>query len=1552
MEQPNGLGQEYGTNDPFLTTPSRNKHSHPHRFSSFDTQLFALNHPSSSPSQAKRALEAHLAETERRLEEASKLGTALVQQRKDLSDRLGEVELQQDEGEIGPELRQKLKDIEKEYNEVGRESARAGLGPKSRVASSEESVSSLSSGDGRIPASPSTFFSQANHSPSKLNVPSRKQRNQPSSRVHDIEFATEISTSLLSNVRHLQTLLAERDETLKTANLEKSRLEIEAEGDLQRLRSLDESEQRYKDENWSLETQSHELLAAVREASDREQRLSQSLSSAISEKSAAQRELDELKQANGKLIEDHVAARKNHESELSSLRRNVTLGDSERGALQRKVEELNSQNQELAKAAAGRLRDEDIEPPREWGSDSEDFKAAQITPEHSPPPSPTKGTPRHTMLESETLKSSLHHAHRMIQNLKSNIHREKSEKVELKRMLQEARDELELRRGEPGGASSGSKRPKSKSQQDQFKKPARPSRLGGGRNGKTDVLIDETGWEDHSAGDSPGQVAASRSLGIGKEVGQGRGTDVSDAYQTANETEDAFDTANERDTATENEAFQTGAETLAGDSSDELTETEGDIGSGRGIREKRPSPLAVSRPGDRTSFISTASDSTDEGESRVRTPVQAQPQRYRLKINRGAASRRSRVGSEAFSVSYPSSTKNSPASFVGSTGQGGQSLFAELGELNGGESDEEPDGTPSRVNEFSRTSTPGVQPAVAARSIAEADYLSFAKLSMVDSAMMTEPWEPTPVMQSSVSNYAGEAVAGSHNVTREPLLTNLTDTGKRQFPENIFVTPTTPATRDVGTQRTPQRGENRDEDHNSLASSAPQIEWGQAAESSDAKAPNLGPEVGLGPVPVLSTNTDLKDSTESAPERPTLSLSSLESQHIEPRSDLTPAGLPSVPPSQALPSSVPLGFSFIQSLEITPVEPSPTLSFPEAFRAPAATVVPMNNDAEEYIGTNRFSVPEPPTPGPLGSVLGSTKAKTSAQPHIAEDETSQGVDDLPRVSAGGTNMPFKNISANVTQRELSIKENPPVVSKLSSITNTDQGSQTVLSSEQIENILNNKGRMGNVPSSSVVSLADAHGSQMIPPALRRKSPESPTNSVRRARTSMADPGYAKDDPTIAKSFKRPSSSGSIRGDSDSHPPLPPDHRQAIAAAAQKAPSSEGPLGVMGPPIAPASAYKINRPRTPNEQQSLQSTGSKGGTTPRPRVSTSRSQLSHRSSFSSFASELDERFNIRTDGMPLPTGLQGGTDPRMIQAITQTMIGEYLWKYTRKAGRGEMSDSRHRRFFWVHPYTRTLYWSDRDPATAGRAEQKAKSVAIEAVRVVTDDNPMPPGLHRKSLLVITPGRALKFTATTGQRHETWFNALSYLLLRTTLETQASYGDVDNAQNITSEDVHEFNPSYGRTPGNGNARISMSSYNSRTTNNTSPRRNLSSLSRSRPPPAPSAQSSTNNRVQKHQSSQGSISRLSHIFKPGNTLRGSFSSRLSRQSHPEPETIYDARAAHDSAEDLRQVIEKQEKDADRLENVRACCDGKHDVGSLAKNGRHSSHNSRYSHIHTQDH
>jgi hypothetical protein len=120
--------------NPFVTA-SNQGHDKPKRFSAFDSQLFALG-PGSSPEQAKRALEAHLVETNRRIQDASRLGTSLVAQRQELTQKIKEVEKQQADGAITPELRKRLVEIEREFIEVGRDSARAFL-TKSRAVSGE-----------------------------------------------------------------------------------------------------------------------------------------------------------------------------------------------------------------------------------------------------------------------------------------------------------------------------------------------------------------------------------------------------------------------------------------------------------------------------------------------------------------------------------------------------------------------------------------------------------------------------------------------------------------------------------------------------------------------------------------------------------------------------------------------------------------------------------------------------------------------------------------------------------------------------------------------------------------------------------------------------------------------------------------------------------------------------------------------------------------------------------------------------------------------------------------------------------------------------------------------------------------------------------------------------------------------------------------------------------------------------------------------------------------------------------------------------------------------
>lgn len=1243
---------------------------------------------------------------------------------------------------------------------------------------------------------------------------------------------------------------------MKTVTYEKSRLEIEAEGFNQRLRTLDESEHRYKDENWNLETQIHEFLAAAKEAADREKKLTQSLNISQADKSSVQKELDEIKLNHTKLVEDHAAALKHHDLELGNVKRNMTLAETERNALQRKVEDLTGQNQELAKAFAhqrGRLEERE----QEKGLSDDDFETAtdNVTPEHSPPPSPMKGTPRHSMLESETLKTSLHHAHRMIQNLKGNIHREKTEKLELKRMLQDARDELEARRNDSGlGPGSGKKSRKVESKE--FKKPLKPGQLGGLRTSRSVVTMDETNWEEDDGQGSPTQSARRAAIG----------TAGNEHTDTANEGTEDFETANER--ATETEDFQTGQEDMSG--SDDLTETE--TGPGGTIRKKSP-PLSLSKAGNRESFQSTASTSGDEfNYEDVKTPT-TQPQRLRLKLNRGG-SRRARAASEEPTL------QSSPASFANSSNNGtpqvGKSLFAELGDM-GGSDDESIEGTPSRGLYESQSATPASRPSTAKGTPAPiAASPPLPKLPMVDSGIMTEPRESAAVTADTATpliagaGLLGVSVAEGAHVINDK--------------HASIGSQTTVATTDAASQWLDPR----------LSSISQIVSQGDlrhlststySDRSSQYDPAIMDEKLAKFPTPpIYEEHMAMADLPSLGAAPPPLSMSTIVSEHVEP----TEPEINTIP--EPLPVLAPLALSTIQAIHTEPISPrSP--------RRDGAVIPKVESDKNS---THEQDMPETPKPTLLGSVFGWNKGKSPATPIIAEDETRQSPRDSPAAQASESRQPFKELSGNTTER----------AGKKRLETN-DESAQTTLTSDEIDELFKSKKQSSILAEDS--HKPNARSAVVAPASPRPRKSQESIGSVGRPRAGTTDSELTHE--TVA--HKRHSSrSGSV---SSVHPPLPTDHKQVIAAAAQRTGSSSGGLGTMGPPLLPASAYRTSssfRPKTPTSQTPISPL--QGGTTPRA-VHSSRSEvqsptgtgISRRSSVSSFVSEMDARFNMRAGG--LPNGIDPSTDPRMINAITQTMIGEYLWKYTRKAGRGSMSENRHRRYFWVHPYTRTLYWSDHDPSQAGRGELKAKSVPIEAVRVVTDDNPMPPGLHRKSLVVMTPGRDVKFTASTGQRHETWFNALSYLLLRTGEETAGDTAEV--ATGLTREDVDEFNPGF-RSNSTRRGPTSLSSYNSRTTRNESPRRSVRA----------SVQPPTVNNSTSSRQSMGTISRLSTYLRSGNTQTATQSSRRSRRSLGGAGSIYDASEVHDSAEDLREMIEKQDRESDKLEDVRACCDGRY--------------------------
>ncbi|KAI8338838.1 meiotic cell cortex C-terminal pleckstrin homology-domain-containing protein [Blakeslea trispora] len=73
---------------------------------------------------------------------------------------------------------------------------------------------------------------------------------------------------------------------------------------------------------------------------------------------------------------------------------------------------------------------------------------------------------------------------------------------------------------------------------------------------------------------------------------------------------------------------------------------------------------------------------------------------------------------------------------------------------------------------------------------------------------------------------------------------------------------------------------------------------------------------------------------------------------------------------------------------------------------------------------------------------------------------------------------------------------------------------------------------------------------------------------------------------------------------------------------------------------------------------------------------------------------------------------------VLAALTRCIIGEWVWKYTRKVVGVGFSEKKHRRFFWVNPYTRVLHWSTHKPGSAAQAH--SKSAFVESFRIVCDN----------------------------------------------------------------------------------------------------------------------------------------------------------------------------------------------------------------------------------------
>ncbi|KAH8829283.1 meiotic cell cortex C-terminal pleckstrin homology-domain-containing protein [Flagelloscypha sp. PMI_526] len=338
---------------------------------------------------------------------------------------------------------------------------------------------------------------------------------------------------------------------------------------------------------------------------------------------------------------------------------------------------------------------------------------------------------------------------------------------------------------------------------------------------------------------------------------------------------------------------------------------------------------------------------------------------------------------------------------------------------------------------------------------------------------------------------------------------------------------------------------------------------------------------------------------------------------------------------------------------------------------------------------------------------------------------------------------------------------------------------------------------------------------------------------------------------------------------------------------------------------------------------------------------SNASLSPRSSMDSARLQAPTTPSRMRSARPMSQGFGAGTNPEVIHAITQTMIGEFMYKYTRKAGFGRKAypgsgERRHRRFFWVHPYTKTLYWSEGDPGSVHGEGSNAKSAYIEGVRSVLDPNPMPPGLHSYSVVVTTPQREMKITAPTKERHDIWMNALKYLLSRpatngtgpTGLPGQGSTGlsvpqsPMSVVSDLQSSEGHgqRGRPSLHASPQSQRSGHSAVHVGGNTT-------------------TPRGQRSR---------SQMSLGRGSSVGKRSGTPAAEYLRYGHLESPYSPTRSF---VDVDDEDELDFELHGSDEEAmmelgggpgfDGLENVRACCDGKHTVG-----GHHHHHHHHHDH------
>ncbi|KIK68458.1 hypothetical protein GYMLUDRAFT_54091 [Collybiopsis luxurians FD-317 M1] len=1535
---------------------------------------------------------------EKQLQQAGTLGQRVLAQQMELEERIRQLQEldadKSDDEELDLETKEKYQELAESLLAWDAENALlSGAFGKSSSAPSIPVVQSPREEPERSKASANTSAAQ-----------SRRAKNA-AHRADDVEFAFEIGSGLLNEVRRLQSLLGERDKAIQDMKEEKDDLEASVESLRKALKQQEQSADKYKEENWNLEVTLQDLRTQLSNAQttsarlDSEQkRLTKVLSTTRDSAEQYKNETTQLQTALDELNNKHetdMALAKKHAASLardkSDLQQTIDTLKTEVARAGRRLPRFGSPltpnggepNDFLTPGGVSHSGDDMFSPAAStnrrnkigdmgvyddaFGNDFGD------DPEGSPLPSSPFRSTNHPLNEIEVLQQRLAHAQRQISTLKGTLQREKKEKLDLKRRLGDAgpEDEDDLLGevdaeededvGDAVGANSSTSAVNGK------KKGLMTFRAGSGRGLRGRLRGSARGGRGRGGLSFTERLIEAQDHDDGEETftPERAPAITMDGEEEASESHRDFDGL-EEDQVPEQMQFQA--------SPSPASSHRTSVGSITSVEGMDPAFANVLRRTPSTSSVV----SVQANGSPLRTSLLRRSTRGRTT---GVGARRRTRGGAAYQDGRPPSLVDQPEDLAQALGgtvgasplsiRGESSSVGIMEELGaevietaefGCQTEPEPiPSTPQKV--FSETSVQhepveepiAVLPSPPSPVLVEASIQTNIESPVARDEAGVQHNPPSVAVRSMSTNTdpspdMADAAVEAHMV--DEVASTETDVEEEAYmmgvPPRERRTTLVPGDISIGSsagnstiKNAPRRAflasldaggdnDNGDETETGADTETDTDDYEDARQSVVPSSASASRD----DFHSMMTMTDNEGSDSELDDGESIKASRLPMRRGHPPSSFRSSSFYGTPAGSEAAVTIPQASYDSKSVgaDIPPeeykVEPKPEVK-------------------EISIQTDEWVLPAPATAPTL-----QTNAPSSAEP-LASSPSSpalyrvgssskhqfQFIPSAPPVSAssGSVSAPTPSPSASVFKETAT--GFATIISNTKALHDRRQSMDSAVSSVFDDASNGTRSRM---PSTIVdktkppmMSLpppprAPPPSGSMLPPAFipERRIPTNSTGSsdVPPPRPSSPPPPeliQRATTPTFGSVLSVPSGRGSglaMRQHGSSMPPSQAGLRQPPSTSSFRSAANPTGYATMHLSGTPSSSLR-DRERPGLSTTSLTSDVAS------PRSSMSSEQhpylnRSHNQNINPNASVTPSKFNLPGDPLTGRGPPMNPTDPAIIHAITQTMIGEFLYKYTRKAiGKGYGS-ARHKRFFWVHPYTKTLYWSSADPNSTNVAESSAKSAYIEGVRQVLDPNPMPPGLYQYSVVVSTPQREMKFTAPTKERHEIWLNSLKYLLARHT-------------------------PGPGMAPGNNtvvpDSPISGEGFlpeDRLLALNSSPQSQRSG--RSLRSDAPFNTTPRGKRSRSQISVGGSVGRRA----------GTPAAEYLRWNGPEspysPSKSFVDVPALDDDDDLDFELHGDslsDEGFEGLENVRACCDGKHTVGH---SGKHHHHHHHHHHLH----